>query len=782
MKSDNIHLPSAYLTIFLHRLIFSARITDLSIGVALASHHCSDYVLSPSPVDRKGHGPKMPLLANIPSHFVQKGWWVNYTNPAYRQHIWTATNFEALIILAIMGIVGTFASNRAWLVIRHYLQPALQLPDSSNVFVSLSSIQAIKELYNSSLYFYAELRAIWKEQTTFRQKLKESIQLLREGNHRSLAVDHPTVPLRFGIWAAICFSGFIVLGIFIPFFLGEGLQGEAIVTGMRVYGDYEEITGPPIFITERTMLQRAHADWDRCFGSLERWKMNSYCQALYDDLPSFEKREMELTDSALNDDRYQFLTTFGDRNSSAIQMSHHTTLQDVGYNAKANGKTLYHELTCVPVPLGPFVYQINGTWQLGIPGLVLPEWRDFASPLQDSMMLDSSDSFQSCDAPDTIGSSRCGKAILGDRPGKQIPPATWLQEHIDDTLPAIKPRNPGSQWGQLELEQYRGERGAKVMMGMWGPRMETFLITFKLEEQYMSGKPIVAVSDDPIFAAHEQPGRGIVRDREVSALGCAEIFKLCHGTREKERICTNLIDYPVKGPYHAGHVYTNSMDSFLDVQYPSVQSVWLASHTDSIYTGVNHQRLWDFYNAEGDERARWQDDVRERFVLSMLRTRYASQIAAEDDLVLPEGLHASDNWIVESPLLYRNNDFTNINIWGSLAVFGAYVYIIATSYWLQLFLPVVFTLKSVSRGLDISWTAATRLIILFIRYAHMAGDALSRFPRDVGHRIRMIAAQHPSRSNHTADIPMSSPIGGTTATREDEPEDPLRTTRGHPVT
>jgi hypothetical protein len=709
----------------------------------------------------------MPLLANIPFHFVQKGWWINYTNPPFRQHIWTATNVEALILLGIMGIVGSFASHRAWLVIRHYIQPAVQLPDPSDRLVSLSSIEAIQDIRIRSGYLCDELRAIWKEHMTFQERLKNSIRFLWAGSNQRLAINHSTVPLRFGLWAAVCLSGSIVLGVFIPYLLGEGLQGATIVTGTRAIIGYHGTIGSPIMNINENMQARARADWDRCFGPLGGWKQNSYCEDLSNDLPSLERREILMMDPAIADDRYQFLTKFGDKNSNATQLSQHTTLRDVGYNAKADRKTLYHELTCIPVPLDPFVYRINGTWQLGVPGLVFPEWDDPWRHMAESMILNTSNSFCPRDPEDTTSLNHCGTDTSEEPPQGWAAAAKWFQGDVDDTLPAFDVRIPGMPLRGLESLYYRANKRAALMLGEWDRRLETFLITFKLREEYIAGKPIAAISNDPIFAAHEQPGRGIVRDREVSAIGCIEIFRLCQKRHTNEPDCTQLTDPPT--PHFS--VHGKPTDSFIDIYYPGIQSVWFASHTGSIYVN-NHRRLWDFYNGQGEGRARWQDDVEERFILSMLRTRHASQIAAGNDVMVLYG-NASDDWIFEEPLLYRNNDFTNINIIGYFAVFVTYVYIIAGSYWLQLFLPVAFTLRTISHGLEISGGAILSFSHLFMRSAAMI-SSMNNNLRGLLNRISTNTFQRPRRSSNTAEIALSRPRGWSIHVGKDEPDDPLR--------
>jgi hypothetical protein len=53
--------------------------------------------------------------------------------------------------------------------------------------------------------------------------------------------------------------------------------------------------------------------------------------------------------------------------------------------------------------------------------------------------------------------------------------------------------------------------------------------------------------------------------------------------------------------------------------------------------------------------------MEERFILSMLETRYASHIAAENNIILLGG-NAHEDWKFEEPLLYRNNDCIYISI------------------------------------------------------------------------------------------------------------------------
>lgn len=107
-------------------------------------------------------------------------------------------------------------------------------------------------------------------------------------------------------------------------------------------------------------------------------------------------------------------------------------------------------------------------------------------------------------------------------------------------------------------------------------------------------------------------------------------------------------------------------------------SIWLGPLIDATYG----EPLSLFRQGQG-----WQEDVKERFIRSRLRVRHASAYTAEQDPDRPYFHPLYD--LLSYPLLYRNADHTNINVWGYVATAGGYLYIIAARYRLRLLSPLV---------------------------------------------------------------------------------------------
>ena len=125
----------------------------------------------------------MPLLPDIRSDFVYQGCWRNLTAPAYRQWLWTATNVEAMVFLGLLGILGTIAGDNLWSIIRHLLQPDVQLPDAENNKHELSRTDALKALWAEMKHIKEDLKVIWTEEHEFRQKMRLSLGTV-DGNYR----------------------------------------------------------------------------------------------------------------------------------------------------------------------------------------------------------------------------------------------------------------------------------------------------------------------------------------------------------------------------------------------------------------------------------------------------------------------------------------------------------------------------------------------------------------------------------------------------------------------
>ncbi|KAF2816005.1 uncharacterized protein BDZ99DRAFT_457924 [Mytilinidion resinicola] len=601
----------------------------------------------------------MPLLPNIPSDRVHSGWWRNLTAPAYRQYLWSATNVEAVIILGILGILGTIAGDKLWPIMRHYLQPNIQLPDPENLRLKLSRMDAIKA-------FWAKMKGLSRRH---RQALRP--------------VD-TTIELRFGLFAILNIVSFLILGIFIPFLLAEGLQGEAIVLARKdLQGSYSNLRNSAAF--DKGVRERTSDDFRTCVTDSRNWSQTAYCADLRKTLPSYTTENMDLRDPVFAELPYQFLVEKGDTNYKALRLGRNITFQDAGFNVKPGGKKLLHELTCVPVSLDPFITYVNGSFEennrvskrfvngafeLRVPDL-LPSALEqgqglmFDVVLHDSMLLGTSNDMDS--GRETYVYPVKTVINHGDQG------ATWFQTDVDATLPWIEYKGNPALATHLRDDLAVGMLyGSPTVYTRF--RLQNFLLTFKPGRSpvpQITGSP----SDDPIYGAHRHGyGAGYVADREVSALGCAEVFKVCS---EDECVARPI-----------GH-----FDGWLDRCYPAIMSVWVSAQNDPIYAWTRN-----FLVNSPNQSRRWQDDVEERFVRSMLRFRYAATYAAEQD-VATKALYPEVRWETYPLLsLYRNPDYTNVNLLGFAATASGYLYIIAARYRLALLSPLTLPLKFSARA------------------------------------------------------------------------------------
>jgi hypothetical protein len=73
-------------------------------------------------------------------------------------------------------------------------------------------------------------------------------------------------------------------------------------------------------------------------------------------------------------------------------------------------------------------------------------------------------------------------------------------------------------------------------------------------------------------------------------------------------------------------------DVWLSNLYPSITSVWLSLQLEASYGAPEaSNRLCNFLASGPNHRQRWQGDLEERFIKSMLRVRYASVSVGEQD-------------------------------------------------------------------------------------------------------------------------------------------------------
>jgi hypothetical protein len=591
----------------------------------------------------------------------------------------------------------------------------------------------------------------WKEEHGFRRKAIILLGIMSGNRHQVLRPTDTAIELRFGIFAVLNIVSFIILGIFIPVFLAEGLQGEPIVQSI------EGFPGAYFFnrvkaIIDEGVRERVSWDFKTCVTDRGVWNQSGYCVNLHNTLPPYKTENINLTDPIFTEPPYRFLSERGDVNFRAVRLSRNTSLQDIAFNAKPGGEKLLHELTCVPVPLGHYIAKVNESFDLTIKDLIPSNFSrtvndDSSFIIHDSMILKTSN---------TIGSGReiFGSKIHRGYTNSHTNPvinrgdqgATWYQTGVDATLPWLEFKGKAYPYGVRN----RVEMAIAMVLGGRDFRLQNFLITFKPGESLGWSKSRL---DDPIFGAHLLWGTSeYVADREVSALGCAEVFKLCSVDE-----CTELL--------------LRENDIWAQLHYPGIMSVWLSALIDTSYgDSPLSDELRTFFSDWPDPRQRWQDDVEERFIRSMLRVRYASKHAAEKDFVDPIPNMATDSWAPIS-LLYRNSDYTNVNLCGSVATAGGYLYIIATSYWLVLLSPLVLSLKFLARAASTGSHKFKALIIFGRGWFRVAINTIIAF-MVLGSPLRR---RRPLTSNIFQMDRVHRPQ------ENDEPDNPLRMAHNHGI-
>jgi hypothetical protein len=116
-----------------------------------------------------------------------------------------------------------------------------------------------------------DIKIIWMGTGKFQTKAKMSFSVLRTGGNQLLVPAHRRIERRFGIAASLNFAAFAILGIFIPFLLVEGSQGETIVQAENLYSRmvlqrmfHGDTTFP---ITSRQVRHHVNHDFKACVSN-----------------------------------------------------------------------------------------------------------------------------------------------------------------------------------------------------------------------------------------------------------------------------------------------------------------------------------------------------------------------------------------------------------------------------------------------------------------------------------------------------------------------------------
>ncbi|CAI6332853.1 unnamed protein product [Periconia digitata] len=533
----------------------------------------------------------MSLLHDISPRYVRTGWWRNLAAPPHRQYLLTTGNVEAVMIVGCLGVLGAIAGNRVWIIVRYYLQPALQLSDPESERGNLSRSDAIKSLWAAVNHQSKNIREVLTEEEDFGHKVGRMLDILSGNGLDRLHPMDTKIELRFGIFAVLTIVCLGILSTLIPFFLTEGLQGGTAV--LATHGsDQWYLSAGLVVIGDLRLRNSVHRDISTCVNDGIYWNQTKPCLELRSTLPSYSVEHIGLTDLNLSHASYRLLTEQGDKNFEALRLRHEISLQDAGFNTNNGGRKLHHELTCIPTSAEQLITKVNGTFNLNIEKLVPPSGKEFNPEKRGSYILHRSMMLRTANG---IGSGheideskrRSGFVTKGTDPLENFSGdgATWYQAEVDAALPRVDIKHPETDGFVKDTMHWAGATELMAYDGR-GHRLQNFLITFKPGEIFPTAQ---APSDDPIFAAHRQENSQYIADREVSALACTELFKIC-----SKNTCEEINGFHSSSPEEA----------YLKI-YAAILSVWASTTIEPIYGDpTTHQRVRNFFEKMAIRRRR----------------------------------------------------------------------------------------------------------------------------------------------------------------------------------
>ena len=245
-------------------------------------------------------------------------------------------------------VFATLTQTRAWNLLRSLvtrITTPIRLPANSDPIPTLSQTKALLFLTRS-----ARRRLRWK------------------GTPQS--VDSVTISPWFGICCLINGSVFLTLGIFIAWFLSDGLQGEPIVRShipARCFGE-------PIYVNTSQGTHHENCSWEWVFLK-RKWQL--YCSQTISTAPEIRQSKNRLL--PFNHSQYQFLNDHGYSGTQPERFSQRIALRDLGLYSE-DSTALYHELTCKPFSLDRFIHD-TGFYSFLDSGLPVvnqtdnPDWR-----------------------------------------------------------------------------------------------------------------------------------------------------------------------------------------------------------------------------------------------------------------------------------------------------------------------------------------------------------------------------------------------------------------------
>ena len=298
----------------------------------------------------------MALLPTVQSPLVFTGLWWDSSEPDYQRWIWTVTNINALIILGVLMVSATPAQMRAWNLLRFLvtrITTPIRPPADSDPLPTLSQTRALLFLTRS-----ARRRLRWKGTPQSVDRARDSV----------------TISPWFGICCLINCCLFLrsTLGIFIAWFLSDGLQGEPIVRSHIPARCFSE----PIHVnTSPWTTHQENCYWDWVFLTRRyQW----YCRqttSTASKICQCKKRLLPFDHS-----RYQFLHDHGYSETQPERFPQPIALRDLGLYSE-DSTALYHELTCKPFSLDQFIHKDDWSFVL-VSGLPVvndtnnPDWRE----------------------------------------------------------------------------------------------------------------------------------------------------------------------------------------------------------------------------------------------------------------------------------------------------------------------------------------------------------------------------------------------------------------------
>ena len=587
--------------------------------------------LSPPPA-------KMPLLPIEHSNAVYKGLWPNYAAPAYRRWIFTATNMEAMLALGFLMALGSFANNNSWVMIRRAvlkLTTPVRLEDEFDIRNKLSRFRAIYSLWH-------DLKHIGISTTAMQVSGNDEVAKISPW---------------FGIAALINAIGFVVLGIFLPWLLSEGLQGESIVTaGNATYA------APPL-VAKVAFEQDIRQTVEDVYRVCEYSPSNvAYWDERYEDIrrdvPIVQKKLLSLNDPLLSSPDYKFITTNMANGSLIWHLSQRVALYLVGINENSN-MNIRHQLVCALADLDSLTMREGKEHRIHLSAMNADR---YLPPMVDNVTWDIS-----LLTSNQLGS---GRILLGSK--DPILPNSLLSS-TDFILPSVSTIQGGYSALQLDI----------ILSGL-GRR---FLFIHRA-----TGRGYAAPIDDPFFAAHDEiaastyvvdglPGPRntlFLSDREATALSCVELLDICTPRTDGEYCYTpdEISATRSSAAIPFGMIQSTPWEEKYTLhslsEYLPVLSIWVHAHLA--------QRMYEYSKFR---LLTWQTLLEEHFVRSTLRLREAYRVAASRELAQYSYWSPGTSVIYKTSLIYRNSDYTNVNFIGFWAVLVCYIAVILSSYFIS---------------------------------------------------------------------------------------------------